>query len=64
MSGRAQAVRDGIRQEIWKTTKAMADALVLECGNDKERARLFIRLLEDAHEYALLQLKFRAMDLQ
>jgi hypothetical protein len=50
-----------MRQAVWKPTATMADALVAECGEDKERARLFLRLLEDAHEYALLQLKRRAL---
>lgn len=63
MSERARKVQEDMREAVWKPTAAMADALIIECGADQERARIFLRLLEDAHEYALLQLKRRARGL-
>jgi hypothetical protein len=59
VTARAQKVRDDMRAAIWNETRGMCDALLAECGEDKERKRVFISLLEDAHEYALLQLKLR-----
>lgn len=63
MSERARKVQEDMRNAVWRPTAEMADALVIECGEDKERARLFLRLLEDAHECALLKLRHRRMEL-
>lgn len=57
MSERAKKVRDDMRAVVWNKAKAMCDTLVAECGTDKERADIFVRLVEDAHEYALVQIK-------
>ncbi len=61
MSERAKKVRDQLRQHVWKATSEMAEVLIKECGEDKERAVLFMRLLEDAHEFTIMQLRLRVV---
>jgi hypothetical protein len=63
MSKRAEAVRDQMRETIMKPALGMADELVRECKGDKERARLFVRLVIDAHEYTLAKLHLRLLDI-